>query len=178
MARQYLQDGPYIDPPVASGSALVATTIESLWDPAQFTPIFANDPKAGKIYCVEAGGVMTWNTTGTLLITPLYGGTGGVALGATINAVNGPGAAVTATPWYLKFNLVFRTIGAAGANSTCIGTGLFVASTDADGPQTVVTFGGTSASVDATVNKDICIRKTLSVAGSMTTQYAYIYSLN
>jgi hypothetical protein len=178
MARQYLQDGPFIDPPVTSGSALVATTIESLWDPAQFTPVFANDPKAGKIYTVEAGGIMSWGATGTLIITPLYGGTGGVALGATVTAVTTPGTA-TAVPWYLRFNLVFRTIGAAGANSTCIGTGFMTTGTDGAADSAVsVTFGGTSATVDATVNKDICIRKTLSVAGSFTTQYAYIYSLN
>lgn len=178
MARQYLQDGPYIDPPVASGAALVATTIESLWDGAQFTPIFANDPKAGKIYAVEAGGIMSWAATGTLLITPLYGGTAGVALGPTVTAVTTPGAA-TAVPWFLSFRLVFRTIGAAGANSTCIGTGYMITGTDGAADSAVaLTFGGTSASVDVTVNKDITIRKTLSVAGSFTTQYAYIYSLN
>jgi hypothetical protein len=178
VARQYLQDGPFIDPQVANGSALVATTIESLWVGDQYTPIFANDPKAGKIYVVEAGGTMTWAGTGTLIITPLYGGTGGVALGPTVTAVTTPGTA-TAVPWYLRFNLVFRTIGAAGANSTCIGTGFLVTGTDGAADSSVnVTFGGTSASVDATLNKDITIRKTLSVAGLFTTQYAYIYSLN
>jgi hypothetical protein len=178
MARQYLADGPFIDPPVASGSALVSTAIESLWDGGQYTPIFANDPKAGKIYIVEAGGIMSWGSTGTLLITPLYGGTVGVALGPTITAVTTPGTA-TAVPWYLRFNLVFRVIGAPGTNSTCIGTGFLTTGTDGAADSAVsVTFGGTSASVDATLNKDITIRKTLSVAGSFTTQYAYIYSLN
>jgi hypothetical protein len=38
--------------------------------------------------------------------------------------------------------------------------------------------GGTSATVDATINSGITISKTLSVAGSMTTQYAYIFSRN
>ncbi len=178
MARQYLQDGPYMDPPVASGSALVSTSIESLWDGSAFTPIFANDPKAGKVYVVEAGGIMSWASTGTLTITPLYGGTAGVALGPTVTAVTTPGTA-TAVPWYLRFNLVFRVIGAAGTNSTCIGTGFMTTGTDGAADSAVsVTFGGTSASVDATVNKDVTIRKTLTVAGSFTTQYAYIYSLN
>ena len=177
MARQYLQDGPYIDPPVTSGSALVATTIESLWDGAAFTPVFANDPKAGKIYTVEAGGIMSWGATGTLTITPLYGGTAGVALGASA-AYTTPGTA-SAVAWYLRFNLVFRTIGAAGANSTCIGTGFITTGTDGAADSAVsIPFGGTSASVDATVNKDITIRKTLTVAGSFTTQYAYVYALN
>ena len=177
MARQYLVDGPYIDPPVASGSALVSTSIESLWTPDQYTPVFANDPKAGKIYVVEAGGIMSFASTGTLTITPLYGGTGGVALGAS-QAQTTPGA-TTNQPWYLRFVLVFRVIGAAGTNSTCIGTGFFTtAGTTSASSSVVITFGGTSASVDATVNKDVCIRKTLTVAGSFTTQYAFIYSLN
>jgi hypothetical protein len=178
MARQYLQDGPFIDPPVASGSALTATSIEALWTAATFTPIFANDPKAGKIYIVEAGGIMSTGASGTLTITPKYGGTGGVALGAS--AAQTVAVSLTAVPWYLRFNLVFRTIGAAGANSTCIGTGYFVMSGTlaTAGSGCTIPFGGTSASVDATVNKDISIEKTLSVAGSMTMQYAYIYSQN
>jgi hypothetical protein len=176
-ARQYLADGPFIDPPVASGSALVSTSIEDLWLGLTFTPIFANDPKAGKIYVVEAGGIMSFASTGALTITPLYGGASGVALGAS-QAQTTPGA-TTAQPWYLKFNLVFRTIGAAGANSTCIGTGFFTtAGTTSASSAVIINFGGTSASVDATLNKDVHIRKTLSVAGSMTMQYAYIYSLN
>lgn len=177
MARQYLQDGPFIDPPVASGSALVSTSIEDLWLGLTFTPIFANDPKAGKIYTVEAGGIMSFAGTGALTITPTYGGAAGVALGASV-AYTTPGA-TTAQPWFLKFNLVFRTIGAAGANSTAIGTGFFTtASTGTAGTSVIIPFGGTSASVDATVNKDIHIRKTLSVAGSITTQYVYIFAVN
>lgn len=176
-ARQYLQDGPYIDPPVASGSALTSTSAEDLWLGTTFTPIFANDPKAGKIYTVEAGGIMSFASTGALTITPTYGGSAGVALGAS-QAQTTPGA-TTAQPWYLRFNLIFRTIGAAGTNSTAIGTGFFTtAGTTSASSSVVITFGGTSASVDATVNKDIHIRKTLSVAGSMTMQYAYIFSLN
>lgn len=178
MARQYLADGPFIDPPVASGSALVSTAIEDLWLGTTFTPIFANDPKAGKIYVVEAGGIITTAASGTLIITPLYGGAAGVALGAS--GAQTVAVSLTNVPWYLRFVLVFRTIGAAGANSTCIGTGFFTMSgtLGTAGSGTAIPFGGTSASVDATLNKDIHIRKTLSVAGSITTQYAFISSMN
>jgi hypothetical protein len=89
---------------------------------------------------------------------------------------------MTAVPWTLEFDLVFRTIGAAGANSTCIGVGKFCTapytSAPAAGLSCVIPFGGTSATVDATINSAITISKTLSVAGSMTTQYAYIFSRN
>jgi hypothetical protein len=178
MARQLFTDGPFIDPPVASSGPFTATTAEALWIAATSTPIFANDPKAGKIYVVEAGGILSTGASGTLILIPQYGALGGTTLGTSVTQtvpIN-----LTNVAWYLRFNLVFRTIGAAGANSTCIGTGFFqsagtalTAGTDFD-----VVMGGTSASVDATINSGITISKTLSVAGSFTTQYAYIRSLN
>lgn len=179
MARQYLQDGPFIDPPVSAPlSANTATTATDMWSGAQYTPIFANDPKAGKVYCVQAGGVLTTSTSGTLTITPFYGTNAGVAMGAS-GAQTVP-VSRTAIAWFLTFMVVFRTVGAAGANSTCIGEGCFnLGGTLATaGSGMTLPFGGTVATVDATVNKDITIQKTLSVAGSFTTDWALIYSLN
>jgi hypothetical protein len=180
MGRQLFQDGPYIDPQVASGTPLVGTAAEALWTGTQFTPIFANDPKAGKIYCVRAGGILSTGASGTLILIPQYGVLGGTTLG-TSQTVTVP-INMAGVPWRLEFDLIFRTIGAAGANSTCIGTGFFVTapftSAPAAGLSCVIPFGGVSASVDATVNSGITISKTLSVAGSITVQYAYIFSRN
>lgn len=176
MARTVFQDGPYIDPQVANGTALVATTIEPLWVAATYTPIFANDPKAGKIYTVKAGGILSTGASGTLIISPLYGATTlGVSQTVTV-PIN-----MTNVAWRLEFDLIFRVL-LAGVNSTCIGTGTFTTapftSAPAAGLSCVIPFGGTSATVDATVNSSLGISKTLSVAGSMTTQYAYIFSRN
>lgn len=180
MGRQYFQDGPYVDTHVASGTALVATTAEALWIGATFTPIFANDPKAGKIYCVRAGGILSTGASGTLILVPQYGVLGGTTMG-TSQTVTMP-INMTNVAWTLEFDLVFRTIGGAGANSTCIGVGKFCTapftSAPAAGLSCVIPFGGTAASVDATINSGITISKTLSVAGSMTTQFAYIFSRN
>jgi len=180
MGRQYFQDGPYVDTHVASGTALTSTSAEAMWIGATFTPIFANDPKAGKIYCVRAGGIMSTGASGTLILLPEYGILGGTTLG-TSQTVTMP-INMTNVAWRLEFDLVFRVIGAAGANSTCIGTGFFVTapftSAPAVGLSCVIPFGGTSAAVDATINSGITISKTLSVAGSMTVQYAYIFSRN
>lgn len=180
MGRQLFQDGPYIDPQVANGTALVATTAEALWIGATFTPIFANDPKAGKIYTIKAGGILSTGASGTLILLPQYGVLGGTTLGTSqtvtmpINMAN--------VAWRLEMDIVFRTIGPAGANSSCIGTGVFTTapftSAPAAGLACVIPFGGTSVAVDATINSGITISKTLSVAGSMTTQYAYIFSRN
>lgn len=180
MGRQLFQDGPYVDTHVSSGAALVSTSAEALWIGATFTPIFANDPKAGKIYTIKAGGILSTGASGTLILIPQYGVLGGTTLG-TSQTVTMP-INMSNVPWRLEFDLVFRTIGAAGANSTCIGTGIFsttpFTSAPAAGLSCVIPFGGTSASVDATINSGITFSKTLSVAGSVTTQYAYIFSRN
>ncbi len=174
--RGLFGDGPYIDPPVANLSTLSATTIEDLWAGITWTPVFANDAKAGKIYCVRAGGTISL-TGGTAIITPQWGPAGttlGVSL--TVGTVTCANAA-----WYLAFDLVFRTIGAAGANSTCIGAGYMafnggVVSGSAN--PNMIAFGGTSASVDSTINGNITIRKTLSTTNSVIPQFVYIFSRN
>ena len=178
MARQYFQDGPYIDPPIANGSALVSTSAEALWLSSQFTPIYANDPKAGKIYSVRAGGIMsTSSSASTLILIPQYGLIGGASIGASQTQT--VPTSLSNVAWYLQFDLVFRTIGAASV-STCIGTGLFVCAgaSGTAGSAFVLPFGGTSATVDSTSNLGITISKTLSVAGSFTTEFAYIFSRN
>jgi hypothetical protein len=76
--------------------------------------------------------------------------------------------------------VVLGTGAPGGANATIKGTGIFhsggVAATANSG--LTVPFGGTSAAFDHSVNQTIWISKTLSVAGSFTTQYALIYSYN
>lgn len=176
MGRQVFTDGPYVDAPVANLGTLTATTVEALWPSITWTPIFANDAKAGKVYHVRAGGTIAM-TGGTAIFEPRWnpaGTTGGVSL--TVGTVTTLIAA-----WYCSFDLVFRVIGAAGANSTCIGTGFFawnggVVSGTAN-PNLVV-FGGTQIAVDSTINGSVEIRKTLSAANSVIPNFAYIHSLN
>jgi hypothetical protein len=180
VGRQLFQDGPFVDPQVASGTALVSTSAEALWLATQYTPIFANDPKAGKIYSIRAGGIMSTGASGTLIINPQYGALGGTTLGAS-QTITVP-INMVGVPWRLELDVVFRTIGAAGANSTCIGVGTFITGGAASAPGAGVScafpFGGTQAAVDATINSGITISKTLSVAGSMTTLFAYVFSRN
>src|SRR6266581_511403 len=178
MNRQYFAD-VLVDPPIVSGSALVATVEEGLWAATDFTRIAANDCKAGKIFEVRAGGLITWASTGTLTITPRMGLlVSSPTLGVSTVALTTPGV-VTNAPWRLTFTLIIRTVGAAGANSTAIGTGTFGSLGIGTLGTTVHTaFGGTSATFDASVGTGIWIAKTLTVAGSITTQYVFIRSLN
>jgi hypothetical protein len=175
-ARGLLQDGPYIDAPVAPLGTLSATTIEDMWPGITWTPIFANDAKAGKIYCVRAGGTLSL-TGGTAIITPQWGPAGttlGVSLtqGTTTIAISG---------WYLAFDLLVQSVGAAGANSKVIGTGFLAIAggvASGTGAGQIITFGGTQASVDTTINGNLTFRKTLSTTNSFIVQYVYSFSRN
>jgi hypothetical protein len=129
----------------------------------------------------EAGGLITTAATGALTISPSISTTNaaGTTLGASI-AQTVPASSLSG-PWYLRMVLIVRTTGApGGANATIQGTGFFqsggVAATGNSGLD--LTFGGTSAAFDHSVNQTIWISKTLSVAGSFTTQWASISSRN
>jgi hypothetical protein len=182
MGRQLFQDGPYVDPPVAAVAAYTTVTIAPMWPAATFTPIFANDPKAGKIYSIKAGGIVTMSVnTCTMLITPKYG-TGGIALGPSPAQLL---PIMTNIPWYLQADLVFRTIGnPGGANSTCVLSGFLAmqGTIATPGAGTIIPFGSTaSVSVDASANANVEFNTTLggtTGAPSIQTLWAYIFSRN
>lgn len=180
MGRQLFNDGPFIDPPITAPSAYSTTTIVPLWPAAAFTPIYANDPKAGKIYCVRAGGLITMSVnTATLIITPKYG-TGGVALGPSPAQVL---PVMSALPWTLDAELVFTFIGVGGASKAFLSGKFCCQGTIATpGAGTVIPFGGTLATtLDATILSNIEINTTLggtTGAPSLQTIYAYIFSRN
>lgn len=178
MSRQYFMD-LLAEPPLANLSAITATTETALWSAAEYTPIAARDARPGKMYRVTAGGLVSFATTGTLVITPRLGlTTAGVTMGANV-AQTVQGIAITNAAWSLDFTMVVRTLGAAGANSTVMGTGTFTShGSGAANTGLSCCFGGTSATVDLTVATGITFGWTLSVAGSVTPQYAFIQSLN
>jgi hypothetical protein len=177
MGRQLFQDGPYIDSPLAGQTALTLNTIEPLWVAATYTPIYANDAKAGKIYVVKAGGIITRDaTTATGIITPFWNA---IALGPS--AAQTLPVSMTNVPWTLEAELIFRTIGAAGNTSTCMMFGKWcMAGTLATaGAGTVIPFGSTAASVDATINASLQFNKTWSAGvNSIATHYCYIFARN
>lgn len=161
-----------------SQTALVATSEETLV-PTLYTGIAANESFAGKCWNLKCGGIMSFNTTGTLTLTPRLGLViGGITLGVSVQALTTPGATTNAA-WILDAVLTCRTLGLAGANSTFILTGSFISSGIGTlGTGVVQTFGGTVATADATIATGLWMGKTLSVAGSMTTQWATFGSMN
>lgn len=182
MARQYLQDGGPLEAAITDPKAASATTTaEGIWNSLQYALIPAYDPRPGKVYALEAGGLITTAATGALTLAPSISTTNaaGTTLGSSI-AQTVPATSLSG-PWYMKLVLVVLTTGApGGTNSTIKGTGFFqsggVAATANSGLD--LTFGGTSAVFDHSVNQSIFMNKTLSVAGSWTTQWITFTAYN
>jgi hypothetical protein len=167
------------DPPLADGAAITSTTETTMWSSSHFTPIFAFDPRPGKLYKVTAAGLLTMNTSAaTITITPRIGTS--VANGTTLGAsgAQATNSAFVSKPWFLEFLACFRSVGDPGANSGVIGHGLFVVSqtTVATG-SFAFSLGGTLATADVSINQAINLGVALST-GTMTTQIACIQSLN
>lgn len=167
------------NPPIANLSAVTATTETELWSAAQYSPL---DPirDAGAVFRLTAGGIMSFASTGTLIITPRFGLTvgAGTSMGASVVALTTPGA-TTAHSWFLEMLLTVRSIGAPGANSVVVANGFFTTGIPSAGslPATQV-FGGTPATVDVSIASGICIGWTLSVAGTITPQQVVLQRLN
>jgi len=167
MSRQYFAD--VISEPVTAAHATITATTETVLIPTAFTTIPAGEPRAGKVYELTVGGTCTTGTAGTLIITPRYGLViGGTALTASPTQNYVP--SITLAPFLYKCYLAFRTIGPAGANSTCICTGEWSSggAVATAASATYVNHTSTaSVSVDTTVASGLWIGVTFSVAPSV-----------
>ena len=167
-------------PPIANQTAVTATTETILWNVSNYSPIGANEAYPGKAWRLTAGGIMSFASTGTLIITPRFGLTvaAGITMGASVVALTTPGA-TTAHSWFMDMVCVCRTVGAPGVNSTVMCNGTFSTGIPSAGslPATQ-SFGGTSATVDVSIATGICIGWTLSVAGTVTPQNIVMVQMN
>jgi hypothetical protein len=181
MSRQYFMD-LLADSPLADLPAWATITTDTLlWNPALWTPIAAGDAKAGKIYKVTAGGIITLPaSTGSLTLTPRAGAVIGSPSMGSSGAIASPGA-TTNRPWWLEFIMCVRAIAVAGGGaSTVNGWGKFETAGLTGAAPFVLTFGGTQiTSFDATAASGIGISAIWgTTAGSITPQFACIQSLN
>lgn len=113
--------------PPTSFSAVASTNVETnLWVPAIWTPIPANDMVAGKVYKVEAGGVLgTSSVAPTALWTPRCGQSATPSSNVTLGATTASTmiASLAAVPWYWTFTMVIRSLGLAASGATATGNG-------------------------------------------------------
>jgi hypothetical protein len=182
MARQYLSGDGLLEPAISDPlAANTATTAVGIYNSLQYALIPAYESRPGKRWVLNAAGIITTAATGALTISPSISTTNaaGTTMGASI-AQTCPVSSLSG-PWYLKFDMVCTATGAPGGNNSTIkGWGFFVsggvAATANSGLH--VLFGGTAAVYDHSVNQSIWISKTLSVAGSWTTQFVDLIDLN
>ena len=113
---------------IASFTAVNTTHVETnLWVPAIWTPIPANDMQAGKVYKVEAGGVLgTSSVAPTATWTPRCGQSATPSSNVTLGATTGSTmiASLAAVPWYWEFTMVIRSLGLAASGATATGNGV------------------------------------------------------
>ena len=178
MSRQYF--GDVIIEPVSVALTTITATTETVLVPTIFTPIPANEPRAGKVYKLTVGGTATTGTAGTLILTPRYGtAIGGVALGASPTQNYVP--SITNAPFIFEYYLTFRAIGLAGTNSTAVGSGMWVSNgaVATAASETVVVASSTgSVSIDTSVASALWIGVTFSVAPSVVPHWHIWESLN
>jgi hypothetical protein len=193
MARQYF-NGQSADSLIVSASTGSITTITNIFTTAQAEQAFpvpygiGSSPFAGQIFKFAFGGICTTGTTGTMVITPWFGGAGtgtGVNLGAS--GAQTYTASQTNIPFVVEGYLGFRVISNAATSSTawCTGFWTSVGAIATAGSAWVQTFGSTAAvSVDtsglATAHTygALNFSITFSVAGTVTAEWTSMQSLN
>lgn len=178
MSRQYFADT--LTEPINADFATITATTETVLIPTAWTPIPANEPRAGKVYELIVWGTCTTGTAGTLIITPRFGTTiSGVSIGVSPTQNYVP--SITTAPFIFRYYLSFRSIGNAGANSTCWGAGNWSSggAVATAASETAVDICGTAAaSVDTSVASALWIGVTFSVAPSVIPRGHIFRSLN
>lgn len=145
-------DSPVGQPsgPIASFTAVNTTNVETnLWVPGIWTPIPANDMQGGKVYSVEAGGVLgTSSVAPTALWTPRAGQSATPGSNITLGATTASTmiASLAAVPWFFRFTLVIRAVGLAAAGASGTGNGVITIGGLTTAVGVTQTMGGTVAS--------------------------------
>lgn len=166
-------EAPEAASPLTSLAAVTGGTAEvNVYTPAQYSPIPANYATPGMQWMIDVMGLYTApaTTPGTLTVTPRIGTSGTPASNTTLGASTAVAVTTqTNVPFWVRGVLTCRTIGLPGANSTFIFTGMLTS------PLLVaagIGFGGTVATVDASIAQAFALSFTPSVTGqSFTVQH-------
>lgn len=168
---------------LANQTAITGTSEAAMFPVAQYSGFAANQLRAGQVWHLTAFGILTTAgaSPGNITITPRFGtSTSGTSLGAS--AATALSVSATNVAWRLEYDLVVRTIGNAGANSTVVGNGHFhttVAAIAASVGNLVPMTSTASVSVDTSVAAGLFIGVTMgSASDSMTTLGVMLESFN
>jgi hypothetical protein len=171
----------------SSYTSVNTTNIETnLWTPNIWTPIPANDMVAGKVYKIEAGGILgTSSSPPTATWTPRCGQSATPSSNITLGATTGTTmvASLAAVPWYFTFTLAIRSLGLAASGCTGTGNGYIVIGGLTTATGIVQAMGSTvAATIDNTAATGLILSNTWgtnAAANTVTCQYTTpVYSLN
>lgn len=170
-------------PPTNFTAVTASATETNLWTPAIWSPIPANDMRAGKAYKVSFGGVYTsTGTQGVLTFTPRAGQSSTPASNATLGASNAtaPAASLTGAAWYGEFTMGIRSLGLAASGATASGNGFVIVQGAAAATAINYVMGGTNpTNVDNTAASGLIVSLTISVASqSYQANWVIMQSLN
>jgi hypothetical protein len=170
-------------PPTSFSAVTASATETNLWTPAIWTPIPANDMRAGKIYNVKFGGIFTsTGTQGVLTFTARCGQSATPSSNVSLGASNAtaPPASLTNAPFYGEFTLGIRSLGLAASGATGVGHGFVHVQGAAAATAIDYLFGGTvPTSLDNTTATGLIVSLTISVASqSYQCQWVAMMSLN
>jgi hypothetical protein len=184
MSRQGFLGMDVNDLPPASFTAVTASATETnLWTPNIWTPIPANDMRAGKIYLLRFGGIFTsTGTQGVLTWTLRCGQSATPASNVSLGASNAtaPPASLTNAPFFGEAFMGIRSLGIAASGATAVGHMTVniqgaAAATSVD----YIAGGSVPTTIDNTAATGLIASLTISVASqSYQCQWCAIMSLN
>ncbi len=168
---------------LADQTQVTGTSEVAMWPAAQYTGWAANQLRVGQAWHLTAFGVMSTagSSQGNITLTPRFGtSSSGTALGAS--AATALVASASGVAWRLEYDLILRTVGLAGANSTVVGNGYFATTVAAIAASTgnYVPFGSTaSVSVDFSIAAGLYMGVTMgSASDTLKTLWVGLESLN
>lgn len=170
-------------PPTNFTAVTTSSTETNLWTPAIWTPIPANDMRAGKVYKVSFGGIFSTNSTASTSIwTPRAGQSSTPATNVTLGASNttAPPVSLSAQAWYGEFTMGVRSIGLAASGATVTGNGFVVIQGAAAATGVMYVMGGAiPTTIDNTAASGLVVSLTISVTGqSYTCEWVVLRSYN
>lgn len=174
-----------VDFPPASFAAVGNTvTRTNLWTPNLWTQIPAGDMKAGKMYRVNAGGIIQTTATPTVIFNATFGQSATPASNITfgVSATVTTGTIPASSPWYFDFIFGCRQVGVAASTSTVTGNGVVSIAGSATAQAQDILVGGTViTTADQTTAQGVVLDitwGTQNASNTITCQWASIRSMN
>lgn len=186
MSRQGFTSVDYRDAPPAAFTAFAnSTTKGNLWNPALWTFFPAFTLKAGQVWLLDCGGIISCTGTPTIIFDVGFGQNNSspptnTSFGASRTLTLGSG--LTNVPWRAQFHMVVRSLGVAASGMTLVGNGQVNIQGVAAAVDQDISLGGTDiTTADDTTAQGLAVAVTWGTASASNTiqaKWCLLRSLN